>query len=60
MTKQPRCADLMPGCSCTFVMEGNDADEIIANAALHAKNEHGMATIPSGMIAKLRAALGGE
>lgn len=60
MAKQLRCADLMPGCNCNFVAEGKDAEEIMAKAAQHAKNDHGMATIPQEVAAKVRAAIGDE
>ncbi|MBI1847486.1 MAG: DUF1059 domain-containing protein [Candidatus Rokubacteria bacterium] len=60
MEKQIRCADLMPGCRCGFVVTGKDADEIVALATLHARRDHGMATIPPGIIAKLRAAVEGS
>ena len=58
MPKQLRCADLMPGCTCTFVAEGKDADELLAKAAQHAKADHGMTRIPPEVEAKVRAAMG--
>jgi len=58
MTRQLRCADLMPGCTCTFVAEGHDTDAIVANMTQHARKDHGMATIPPEIAAKLRAAVG--
>ena len=58
MPQQVRCADLMPGCSCSFVMEGEDADEILAKAAQHAKQDHGMARIPPEITVRIRAAVG--
>lgn len=59
MVTQVRCADLMPGCSCTFAIEGKNADELIANAARHAEERHGMATIPPEIARKLRAVVTG-
>jgi len=35
MPKVIRCADLMPGCNA--VVEGKDADDVMAKAAEHAK-----------------------
>ena len=58
MPKQLRCADLMPGCTCTFVADGKDADEIMAKVAQHAKTDHGVARIPPEVEAKARAAIG--
>ena len=57
MTTQLRCSDLMPGCTCTFVLEGRDGDELVANAVRHAKNDHGIVAIPPELTAKLRAAI---
>lgn len=58
MPTQLRCADLMPGCTCTFTAEGKDADELLAKVTQHAKNDHGMPAIPREMAAKVRAAIG--
>jgi len=55
MAKVLRCGDLMPGCS--FVMEGKDEAEVLAKGAEHAKKDHGMATIPADMAAKVQAAI---
>jgi predicted small metal-binding protein len=58
MAKQLRCSDLMPGCTCTFVAEGNDAEEILAKAARHAKEDHGIPKIPPEIERKARAVIG--
>ncbi|MGH7374676.1 MAG: DUF1059 domain-containing protein [Candidatus Rokuibacteriota bacterium] len=55
MAKVLRCGDLMPGCS--FVAEGKDVAEVMAKGAEHAKKDHGMATIPADMAAKVQAAI---
>ncbi len=55
MAKVLRCGDLMPGCSA--VMEGKDVAEVMAKGAEHAKKDHGLATIPPDMIAKVQAAI---
>lgn len=57
MAKELRCCDLMPGCTCTAVVEGKDEAEVMAKAAEHAKTAHGMPTIPQGAVAKVRAAI---
>lgn len=55
MPKVIRCADLMPGCNA--VVEGKDADDVMAKAAEHAKKVHGVTTIPVEMIPKVKAAI---
>jgi len=55
MAKVLRCGDLMPGCS--FVAEGKDVAEVMAKGAEHAKKDHGMATIPADLAAKVQAAI---
>ena len=57
MAKVLRCGDLMPGCSCTAVVEGKDVAEVMAKAEQHARTAHGMMTIPSEAAAKVRAAI---
>ena len=58
MPKPVRCADLMPGCTCPFAVEGTDVDELLAKLAEHARHDHGMPGIPPAMVAKIRTALG--
>jgi predicted small metal-binding protein len=48
----------MPGCS--FVAEGKDVAEVMAKGAEHAKKDHGLATIPADMVAKVQAAIKDE
>jgi predicted small metal-binding protein len=55
MAKQLKCGDLMPGCS--FVAEGKDVNEVMAKAATHAKQAHGMATIPPEVAKKAQAVI---
>ncbi len=57
MAKMVKCGDLMPGCSCTAVVEGKDEAELMAKAAEHAKTVHGMPMIPPKAVAKVRAAI---
>ena len=58
MPKPVRCADLMPGCTCPFAVEGSDVDELLATLAEHARNDHGMPGIPPEMVAEIRTAIG--
>jgi len=55
MAKVLRCGDLMPGCSA--VLEGKDVAEVMAKGAEHAKKDHGIASIPPDMVAKVQAAI---
>ncbi len=55
MAKILKCGDLMPGCN--FVAEGKDEAEVMAKGTQHAKQAHGMATIPPEMAAKVKAAI---
>ena len=55
MAKVLRCGDVMPGCN--FVAEGKDVAEVLAKGAEHAKEDHGIATIPPDVAAKVQAAI---
>ena len=43
MTKQLRCGDLMPG--CPTVIEGRDDDDVLTQAAEHARRDHEIAEV---------------
>ncbi len=55
MSKELRCADVMPGCN--FVAEGKDESEVMKKIAEHAKRVHQMAAISMGIEKKARAAI---
>ena len=55
MTRELRCADLMPGCN--FVAQGNDDSEVMKKTAEHAKSVHRMAAISMEVEKKARAAI---
>jgi predicted small metal-binding protein len=55
MAKVLRCGDLMAGCK--MVIEGKDVAEVLAKGAEHARKDHGIATIPPDMAAKVQAAI---
>ena len=44
MTKVLKCGDLMPGCG--FEARGETAEEILQQAAAHAKAAHGLEPTP--------------
>ena len=55
MTRELRCADLMPGCD--FVAQGEDDSEVMQKTAEHAKNVHKMVAISLDLEKKARAAI---
>lgn len=54
MTKVLRCGDLMPG--CLWEARGDSEDEVLGQAAEHAKTAHGMEPTPE-LAAKVRSAI---
>jgi predicted small metal-binding protein len=58
MAKVLRCNDLMPG--CPFEARGTSEEEVLAQAAEHAKTAHGMTEIPEGMVSAVRGAIHDE
>ena len=55
MAKVLRCNDLMPG--CPFEARGNSEEEVLAQAAEHAKTAHNLSQIPEGMLSQVRGAI---
>lgn len=55
MTRELRCADLMPGCD--FVAQGTCDSDVMRRAAEHAKRAHGMIAIAMEVERKARAAI---
>jgi predicted small metal-binding protein len=55
MAKVLKCGDLMAGCKA--VLEGKDEAEVMAKGAEHAKQAHGMSSIPPEMLPKVKAAI---
>jgi predicted small metal-binding protein len=53
--KSLSCGDIVPGCKA--VMQGKDENEVMQQAADHAKKDHGMATIPPDVMVKVKAAI---
>ena len=58
MAKVLRCNDLMPG--CPYEAHGASEDEVLAQAAEHAKTVHGIADIPAAMLSQVRGAIKDE
>jgi predicted small metal-binding protein len=55
MVKELKCGDLMPGCKA--VIDGKDEAEVMARAAEHAKNAHGLQEISPELASKVRSAI---
>jgi len=59
MAKVLRCKDA-GGMDCEFEARGETVDEIMQQAAKHAKEDHGMDEIPKEMAEKVQAAIHDE
>ncbi|MFI5323290.1 MAG: DUF1059 domain-containing protein [Thermodesulfobacteriota bacterium] len=55
MTKVLRCRDV--GVDCDFEAKGDTAEEIMNQAAKHAKEKHGMDEIPVEVVEKCQNAI---
>jgi predicted small metal-binding protein len=55
MSKAMKCGDVVPG--CPFVARGDTEQQVLARAAEHAKEDHGMETIPNDVLLKVKAAI---
>jgi predicted small metal-binding protein len=53
MAKELRCNDIMPGCD--FVARGETEQEIMAKAAEHAREKHGLNEIDEETAKKVRS-----
>ena len=58
MGKVLKCRDT--GVDCDFEARGATEDDILRQAAEHAKRDHGMAEIPPDLLAKVKAAIRDE
>ena len=55
MGKVLRCGELFPGCS--IEARGETEDEILEQAAEHARKDHGVHQIDAATLAKVKAAI---
>lgn len=55
MAKALACGDVVPGCK--EILTGKDENEVMQKAAMHAKNAHGMPSIPPDVAKKAKAAI---
>lgn len=51
--KQFFCGEVVPGCKASF--EAATQDEILTQVAMHARNDHGMTTIPPELVNQVRS-----
>ena len=58
MAKVMKCRDV--GVDCDFEARGATEEDILKQAAEHAKKDHGMAEIPPNLLAKVKAAIRDE
>ena len=58
MTKVLRCREV--GMDCDFVARGESEDQVMAQAAEHARKDHGMESIPAEVAATVKAAIHDE
>ncbi len=58
MAKMVSCKDA--GVDCDFVMRGETAEDVLQQAAEHARTVHNMAEIPPDVAAKLQGAIRDE
>jgi predicted small metal-binding protein len=58
MTKVLKCRDV--GMDCDFEARGNSEDEIMVQAAEHARRDHGLESIPTEIATAVKAAIHDE
>ncbi len=49
--KEFACGTVVPGCAATF--EGETVNDVLEQVAVHAKEEHGMETVPPEVAAQV-------
>ena len=55
MSKVLQCGELFPGCS--IEARGETEEEILTQAAAHARRDHGVVQIDAATLAKVKAAI---
>jgi len=59
MDKIIECAEVDPSSGCTHVVTGKNEEEVLKNAAEHAKS-HGLRDVTPELMAKVKAAIRDE
>ena len=54
LMKHFRCGDVVPGCTRLFT--GTEED-ILAQVARHASDDHGLIELPTGMVAQIQSTM---
>lgn len=49
------CGDVVPGCQARFVC--STEDEVLAEVARHARDDHGMQEVPTDVVEAVRASI---
>lgn len=52
--KQFACGDVVPGCHRTF--HGTE-DQVLQAVAVHARDDHGLSSIPDALVRQVRACM---
>jgi len=58
MTKVLRCSDMMPGCD--YVARAETEDELMQKATQHAREKHGMQTVPPEVAQQIKSKIRDE
>ena len=53
--KEFRCGEIVPGCAAAF--HGETDEEILERVEVHARDEHGMDTVPPEVVDTIRASI---
>lgn len=53
--KQFACGDVVPGCTATFTSAS--VEEVLGQVADHARDAHGMTSVPSDVVERVTAAI---
>lgn len=56
MAKVLKCADVT-GSNCPEVVRGQSEGDIMEQVARHAKEQHGLETVPAELVSKAKAAI---
>ncbi len=57
LVKEFSCGDVVPGCTATFSAQSEP--EIVLQVAAHAREDHGMDTVPPELVTQVRSRIRG-
>jgi predicted small metal-binding protein len=55
LAKVLACGDIVPGCDAK--VQANSEDEVLSQAAVHAREAHGIQQVDAALVEKLRASI---